>query len=197
VTGLRIGSRDRRALVTGAVAIAVMVTLVRAVPAVMDWNRDAREAALEERSALAKAEAMLARSGAVRESTITRGRRVIGLAPLLLGGETPNSAGASLAGALSGAAARAGVHLGVVQLRGDTLARDVFTRIGAHADATGDIRGVSAFLALLESGPPLLAVRSYSVTQPEPGAGDDRMETLRVEIDVEGLMLSPRTQSKP
>jgi hypothetical protein len=64
-------------------------------------------------------------------------------------------------------------------------------------DVTGDIRGVMAMLASLERGPTLLAVRSLSISQPDLTAGDDRVEALHVEIDVEGLMFNPKAKRAP
>ena len=84
------------------------------------------------------------------------------------------------------------MRLGAVQIRPDTAGSETFTRISVRADAMGDVAGVTKMLATLERGPTLLAVRSLSIDQSEPAATSDRMESLRVSIVVEGLMLSPR-----
>jgi len=191
----RLTGRDRRALLAGAAALAVLMAATKGLPAFRDWQREARGADAEAREALVRERTLIANAEATRESTIVRGRRMIALAPSILAGDTPGAAGASLAGILSGAAALSGMRLGAVQLRGDTLSRDSFTRIGAHMDATGDIRGVAAMLAALERGPTLLSVRSLSIAQPDLTAGDDRTEALRIELEVEGLMLNPRTKA--
>jgi hypothetical protein len=189
---LQLGRRDRRALLVGTAAIAAAIALARGVPAYLSWLAEARGADAEAQIALAGARAILARSDSVRDSAIARGRRVIALAPAILGGDTPNMAGASLAGLLSGAAALNGVRTGSIQVRSDSLSRDAFTRIGAHLEATGDVRGITNMLTALEDGPTLLVVRSLAISQSDPAAGDDRVEALRVELDVEGLMLNPR-----
>jgi hypothetical protein len=190
--GIRMSTRDRRALLGGAAALILVLAISRGLPAYLAWQREARSEDAELRRALSSANSVIALSEATRDSTITRGRRVIALAPAILSGDTPNSAGATLAGVLSGAAAQSGVRLGAIQLRSDSLSRDAFTHIGAHMEATGDIRGVAAMLGALERGPTLLAIRSLSITQPDLLAGDDRVEALRVELDVEGVMLNPR-----
>jgi hypothetical protein len=192
MTALRMSIRDRRALLAGVAALAIVLAVGRGVPAFLSWQREARGEDAEARQALARDRSLIALDPATRDSAIVRGRRVIALAPVILSGDSPNSAGATLAGILSGAAAQSGVRLGAVQIRSDSLSRDAFTRIGAHMEATGDIRGVANMLDALERGPTLLSIRSFSITQPEMLAGDDRVEALRVELDVEGLMLNPR-----
>jgi len=192
VKRLQLSRRDRRALVGGAAAIALVLGVVRAVPAARSWDREARAESGELRAALARDRAMIARSATVRESTIARGRRIIALAPSLLGGETVAGAAASLASLLSGAAAQSNVRLGAVQLRGDSLSHSAFTRIGAHVDATGDVTGISHLLSALERGSAVIAIKSFAITQPDVAAGDDRVEALHLEMDVEGIMLNPK-----
>jgi hypothetical protein len=189
---IRMGRRDRRALLVGVAAIAATIVAARGVPAYLAWQREARAAVIELRGSLARAQGLIVRAGPSRDSAIARGHRVIALAPAILSGDTPNSAGATLAGILAGAAAQSGIRLGTVQVRADSLSRDAFTRVGAHMEATGDVRGIIGMLGALEGGPQFIAIRSLSISQPEPAAGDDRVETLHVELDVEGLMLNPR-----
>src|ERR671938_1894657 len=117
---------------------------------------------------------------------------MLALAPALLSGDTPAAAGATLAGLVSGAAARASVRLGVLQVRADSLGHGTFTRIAVTGSATGDVQGVAELLSALEHGPTLLAVRALSVSQTDPAAPVDRMEVLHVDFAVEGLMLNTR-----
>lgn len=190
---LRLGQRDVRALLAGAGAVATILLAVRGVPLYFAWTQEARAEDTEARTAAARERALVADAGAANDSAVVRGRRMIALAPAVLSGDTPNSASATLAGLLSGAAAQSGVRLSSVQMHGDSLSHDVFTRIAAHLEATGDIRGITQLLAVLERGPTLLAITSLAITQPDPNAGDDRIEALRLELDVQGLMLNPKS----
>ena len=98
---------------------------------------------------------------------------------------------------MSDAATDAGVKLGSVQPRVDSEPRTLgaaraplhqaFARISVHGDAVGDVVALTQFLAELEHGPVLLAVRALSITQPEPAAPSSRMETLHAEFAVVGL----------
>lgn len=192
MTRPKLSTRDRRTIALGVAVVAFLLGASRAIPAYRGWEVELRETRFETEHELADDRELVGNERAVRESTIVRGRRVIALAPAILPGETANSAGASLAGVISGAAAQAGAKLGAVQLRSDSLSRGAFTRIGAHVEATGDIRGITKMLAALERGPTLIAIRAFSIEQREPAAGDDRVEALHVQLDVEGIMLNPR-----
>jgi len=189
---MRIAARDRRALGLGAAAVLAVLAFARGAPAYTNWRSESGAERAEARAELDHARVLVARASAARESTITRGRRLIAVAPAILSGETVNAAGATLAGLLSGAAAQSGVKLGAVQLRPDSLSRAAFTPIGARVDATGDIRGLMQMLSLIESGPTVLRVRSLGITQPDIAAADDRVEALHLELEVEGLMFNSR-----
>lgn len=196
---LALAPRDQRTLRIGATVIVTLVALARGVPALQQWAREARSAAVSTSADLARATARVRLRRALGDSLAARNRRFLALAPALLSGDTPASAGATLAGLVSGAAAAAGVRLGAVQIhapRADAAQRDAFTRIIAETDATGDVHGLAQLLALLERGPILLAVRTFAVTQAEPAAPADRMEVLHATLIVEGLMLAPRATAR-
>ena len=194
---MRMSTRDRRALTISAAAIVGLTVLGRGLPALLTWER--REATVaEERGAdLARARVQLARARMVQDSARAHGARIVALAPLLLGGDSPATASATLAGILSGAAARANVRVGALQLHADTATRGTFVRVGVRGEVTGDIAGVTAMLASLERGPTMLAIRELSITQPEPAVASDHMEALHVELMVEGLMQRPIDKGAP
>jgi hypothetical protein len=196
MTKPRLGVRDRRALTIGAGLIAMVLLSSRGVPAMLAWQREKDRDSDARQEKLERAMAAMSRVSSVRDSIRARGARIVALAPALVAGDTPASASASLAELMSGAAALSNVKLGALQLHADTTSRDAFVRVGVHGEATGDVTGVMSMLASLESGPTLLAVRELSITQPEPSAPADHMETLHVELTVEGLMLRQRAPEK-
>ncbi|HEU0013975.1 MAG TPA: type II secretion system protein GspM [Longimicrobium sp.] len=185
----RMSDRDRRVLVMGAIAIALMLLLTRGLPAWRRWDRDARAAAAEMAAEAARAEAGVRRLPAALDSLQARKARLVALGQSLLDGDTPAAAGATLASLVTGAAARAGVQTGSVQVRPDTTAGATFSRIRVSADGVGDLPAITRMLTLLEGAPELLAVRALAITQPDAGGPADRAESLRVEITVEGLAL--------
>jgi hypothetical protein len=175
--------------VFGACVILIVLVGRNAIPSLLTWQRDVRDAASRNEEKLGRAKLSLGRAAQVQDSLESRNARVVALAPALLGGDSPATASATLAGIVSGAAARANVRIGALQLSADTAARGIFTRVSVHGDAIGDIAGVTALLNALEGGPTLLAIRQLSITQPEPGTPPDHAEALRVELAVVGLML--------
>ena len=191
---MQMSARDRRALTIGVATIAVLFAIGKGFPRLLSWERDARSDASDQQEDLDRATAEIARARIVQDSAKARGARIIALAPALIEGDSPATASATLAGIISGAAARSNVKIGALQLRADTSSRGTFVRVGVRGDATGDIAGVTAMIAALEGGPTLLAVRELSITQPEALASADHAEALRVELSVEGLMLRPHPE---
>jgi hypothetical protein len=186
---LAMSDRDRRTLLLGALVVGALVAGVRGVPAVRGWQESARAASAEMQDAVARAEGALAHLAPALDSLEARRERFIALAPGVVDGDTRAAAGAALASRLSGAAAGAGVRMGAVQVRPDTVSTGTFTRIVARADATGDLPALARLLADLERGPELLAIREISINQPEAGGPADRPEALRMELAVEALAL--------
>jgi hypothetical protein len=193
---LAISTRDRRVLAFGAAAISLLLLVGRGIPAWSRWDADARASAVELRAEAAGADAAVRSLPALRDSAAARSERLVDLAPAIVAGESVASAGASLASLVSGAAAKAGVQLGAVQLsQPDSAARTVFTRLRVRTDATGDLPSLLRFLQALEGGPTLLAVREWSISQPNAGGPADRPEQLRLELSVEGL--TAPTEARP
>lgn len=189
--------RDRRTLLVGGAVIFVVLLVFRGLPAWRRWDADARASGAELVEAAARAEADVRSLPTLADSVAAREERLVALAPRVLDGGTPAAAGASLASLVSGAAARAHVALGTVQVQPDTATTGTFARVTVRGDATGDLPGIARMLALLEGGPELLAVREVSITQPDAGGPADRVETLRLEFAVQGLALRRSAEARP
>jgi len=112
----------------------------------------------------------------------------------ILGGDTPALAGATLAELVSDVAEATKAQAGNVQVRTDSLARGTFVAVQVQASITGDLFAVTRFLAKLESGPKLVALREVGITaQADPSGvqGAARRETIRADVVVEGLARNP------
>lgn len=181
--------RDRRTIAIGIALIGGLLCWKRGWPAWRSWTANRVEAASEVRAQLAAIEASVAGAEAVRESLDARRARLLDLGPQLLDGESPASGAATLAAFLSGAAVESRLELGALQLAADAARAGAFAQVSVRASATGDVRGVAAFLAHVERGPLLLAVRELSVDQADPAGAPDRPEALRMSIRVNGLVL--------
>lgn len=193
-----LSGRDRRVLLAGAAAIALLLLVGRGIPAWRRWDAGVRASAAELTAEAARAEAAVRALPTLRDSAEARRARLVALAPALLNGETTASAGAALAALVSGAAAKAGVQVGAVLLsQPDSAARTVFTRVRVRSDATGDLPGLLRFLRELEGGPALLSVRDWSVSQPAAGGPAEVPESLRLEFAVEGLTALGPAEVRP
>jgi hypothetical protein len=187
-----LSDRDRRTLIIGVAVIALLVLLSKGVPAWRRWDAGVRASAGEMAAEAARAERTVRLLPASLDSLEARKGRFIAVGQGVLDGESAAASGAALASLVSGAAARAGVQMGSVQLRPDTASAGTFMRMGVRADATGDLPAITRMLALLEGAPELLAIRELAITQPAPGGPAEQPEALRMEITVQGLALVRR-----
>lgn len=186
----RFSGRDRRALFMGVTFVALSLAATKLLPAWRAWEREVMASAAELAVEADRAGRDAAGLRAARDSLAARSERFLALGPRLVGSGSATLAAASLASLVTEAAAAAGARLGPIQLRSDSAVAGAFRRVGVRGELTGDVRGVTAFLAALERGPALLAVRELSIIQPEPGAPQDRVETLTVQFVVEGVALA-------
>jgi hypothetical protein len=179
--------REMRVLVAGIATIASLVAAGRGVPAWYRWHDRVTQRAADVRRELDRARARVRDSGAVRDSLATRAKRMSALMPALVSRSAPAQAAGELAALIGDAAQEAGMRVASLQVRPDTVRGSGYTRVAVRADLVGDVAGLSAVLATLESGLPLLDVRELSVTQPELASAGGRPEALRVQLFVVGL----------
>lgn len=184
-----LSDRDRRTLVGGIAIVLALVLFSRGLPAWRRWDANTRASAAEMAAEAAEAQSTVRRLPASLDSLQARRERYVALGRGILDGESPAAAGASLASLVSGAAARAGVQIGSVQVRPDSAGAGTFMRIAVQADGTGDLPAIVRMLGMLEGGRELLAIRQVSITQPTPGGPAEQAEALRLDLTVDGLAL--------
>jgi hypothetical protein len=185
---LRIDARERRTLLIGIVAVPLLLLTSRGVPAWRAWKAEMRAQAAEAVAEHHEVEALIARLPTMEDSAHVRLSRAGEAEKLLLRGNNSATAGASLAGILSEAARRSGMSVDAVTPRPGTAGAAGIQRVSAATTITGDIAGLTSFLAIIEAGPALLLVRDLQIDQPEPAAARDRPESLRASILVQGLV---------
>ncbi|HEY2025513.1 MAG TPA: GspMb/PilO family protein [Gemmatimonadaceae bacterium] len=176
----------------GVGAVALILLAGRGGPRLWAWTVESRQAAVALRTQERRTLSDLRTLRRTHDSADAR-RYALGDAfPSLLRGLTTAAITASLAELVSEEAEIAGVRLGTVDVRADTTRRTgAYLRVTAHADLTGDVRGVSALIAGLEGNQRRLAIRHLSITQSAVAAGPQQMEALHATIVVEGLGRRP------
>ena len=195
---------DKRTLIRGSLAIAFLLLVSKGLPAYRAWAHDTAAARDEELGDAARGSALLASLPAIRDSLRARSGRALALAPTVLEGDGPGAASATLASLVTDAASDAGVSLGTLETRGDltngvnlpaslSARHHALVTVSVHGVLTGDVVGVGQFLSELEDAQELSAVRDLSISQPEPAAGSNQMETLHAEFTVVGLALAPES----
>ncbi|HWH04755.1 MAG TPA: type II secretion system protein GspM [Gemmatimonadales bacterium] len=184
--------RDRRALLWGVGVVAGAWMALRGVPAGVRAVRALRERTVTQVETLARAEDVVLRGPAVRDSMAQAFRAIVALAPDLEDGEGPADAEASLSALVSLAANRHALKV----VRADPLpdsTMGAFHRVALHAEVEGDLGGVTGLLTTLETRTPLLTVSRFSLEAPDPVPHPRTPEVLHLSLDVSGYYL-PRAK---
>lgn len=184
---------DRRILMVGLSAIAVLLAASRLGPSAIDWYLVTLASADSLISVVAREEASIRALPITRDSLVARTVRLASLDSAILEGKTPALAGATLSEVISDYAEESKAQVGNVQLRIDSAAATAaFVKVGAHASVKGDLAAITRFLARVESGPTLLAVRGLEmISEGDPSASQNSTESLRADVMIEGLARNP------
>ena len=186
--------RDRRAIMLGASVVLAIVVPGRGIPGWKRWVSEERDRARQVQTRVVRLRSIIGVRSRLSDSVRAASRQYLGLAPRLLDGDKPVTAGATLLAMVSNAATGSGLQVGSVQSTGDSAGRR-FVRVAVRGEATGDVIGLAEFLETLETGPVITSVRELSVDQPDPGAPAEQSEALRIQFVVEGIGLR-RTRVK-
>jgi Type II secretion system (T2SS), protein M subtype b len=181
-----LGTRDRRALTMGVATVLIALVASRGAPAWYAALERAREESASAARSSRDARSLLSSLPAMRDSLIARRATLLGALPLVTSAPDANAAASSLSGAVSRAAADAGLATIAVSLRPDTIVVRGLSRSRVSLEARGDVSGLMQFLLLLEAGPPMMRVVEMTVTQPDP-IGEARAEELRIMLVAEGV----------
>jgi len=181
--------RDRRALAWGAAVVLAGVLMLRVIPAGVRAAASGRDRAADRVDALTRAQDLVLEGPAVRDSLATALAGVVALAPRMLDGRSRAEASATLSALLSLQAGRSGLKVLRLAPTGDS-ARGILQPVGVQAEFEGDAAGLTAFLATVERGHPLLTLLALAITAPEAVPRSGSAEALHIEVEVRGWYLA-------
>ena len=188
--------RDRKTFIGGAVVVTAVLVLGRGLPAWKRWDRSAHAEAVaavtqasERRASLANAKRTVQLAGQIE-------RQLLGVAPAFVHGDGPGAA-AALASLVGDHAGVSGVRVGAISATADTGVHVDVRHISVRGDVTGDVRGITQFLAALESGAPLLSVRELTITQSDLAADANHPETLHADFVVDAIARQASEDASP
>lgn len=170
----------------------MLVAVTKAAPAARRWEDGELVAARQASAAARNARWEVANAIKIREAENVAVSALASLDSSLLHAETQPDAAAKLGAFISEAADSADLNLGTLELRDDLRSTPGLWRVGVRANLRGDLESLATFLAILEKGAKLIAVRELSVVQPDPALPDEKPETLQIEIAVEALAIPTR-----
>ena len=180
-------ARDRRALTAGVAIIGAVLLAFRILPAARAWSLEGRRAWADASLTLAAAERVLRDHPEVADSTRVRAAQFVDLAPLVFGA----GGAASLSAHVSRAARESQVQLEAISISADSAtASNVFRSLRVAGVVLGDVRGLTTFVAAIESRAPLVVFREVVIDQSEPAAPPVQPERLRMSFWAESLGLA-------
>jgi len=190
---VRLRPRDRRALTVGAVMLVAAWLGTRAIPSAVRAASELRHRTTERVEELARAREALASEPWARESLVVRAQRLVAWAPRLLAGVSSGDARVELASFAGGMAALRHVRIARQDALPDSAA-GLFTEVALRLQAEGDVEGIAAWLASLEEGPKLIAVREVTLTAPEPASPATQAERLAADVVIASW--TPRVEKR-
>jgi hypothetical protein len=188
-----VGSRDRRAAITGIALILGLVAMFRGVPLAVGALRNLEGGASDAQRSLRRSRDVIAEEADMRAAFAVSARRLLASAPLLLTGHSSADAASALSSLVGGIAARDRIRIGRMESLRDSTA-GAFIRIAVRVEAQGDIAGISHWLATMEEGQPLLTLSGLSLSAPDARGAGDRPEVLRAEVTITGWAMLPLVQ---
>ena len=194
---LVVSPQDRRTLAIGVAVVGSLLAVGKGVPTWRAWDSAQQARAVDHVRQLTIARRGVHWLPAMRDSAGRRTARVVTLTEQLVRARSVPQAAASLASVLGEDATRAGVKVFTLSVRPDSAARNGFATVGVRVSAEGDVDGLTRYLRRIEGDSLLLAVRELTVTQPDPGAPDNKAEALRLDLLVEGLARIDTTTGAP
>jgi len=182
-----LSTADRRALVFGAFAIALIVGLGKGAPAIRSWHSARVAIARDLGGQLASARTGAQWLGALNDTAAAATARLDSVRALMLRARSPESAAASLASIVSAILTAKGADVVALNLQADSVVRLGMARVGVRISAETDVAGLAAILVALESRPMPMVLRELSIGQPDPGAPVTKADALRVDLVVQTL----------
>lgn len=180
--------RDRRALLLGLGTIVAAVMLLRVAPAAIRAALAWRTRVAAQEQTLDRERELIAAIPQARDSLRQALAAVVALAPRIVAAATPAEASATLDSVVSLAASRHALKVQRIDPLPDSSA-GVFIRVAVHVEVEGDVRGLAALLAALESGEPVLTVSALSVDAPQAAGSKEAPEILHIALSVSGFAL--------
>lgn len=179
--------REHRTLTLG-LGVLILISLFGKARVWLAWSRQQFYAAAELQRTLNRVRDDLRSYPATHDSARALRLQLGNEFHSLLQGTTTPATEAALIESIHEAADAAGVRLGSVSVNTDTSQGDKFYAHPRGAlEATGDVRGVTTFLAALEGNESRIRLVSMNISQSEPFAESRRSEALHLTLIVEGL----------
>ena len=178
-------------------AMLVILGAIIVLRLAMSWREWAFKVRLQREVAerdLARTHAMIAAAPARLDSVRRVRSELRALSDSFLVAGTAAQAAAALSSAVTDRAAASNIALGTTDVRVDTTSGRVLRTASLQAEATGRFDDIVSFMAAVESGDEVLALRRTSITvAPGEGGGNG---VVRMRFTVIGTLVTPSLASR-
>ena len=182
--------RDRRALIVGGVALLGCWVALRLLPAALRTEAKLRDRVAHQTASLERFRTDLESLPALEDSGAAIKRRLVVLAPRLLGGTSANEATAELSVILRRQLEALHARVERIVVTPDSVVDSALKRISARVELETDSIGLEQILGHFANADPLLVVDALQVATAEPPAAGASVERLRVSLHVWGWWLA-------
>lgn len=183
-------SRDRRALVVGAVIIALALGAFRVLPWAMRKGTAAHDELALESASLARMQRDIADAPAIEATAVTLRGQLAELSPRIVDGGTPAESAATLTAHVAHLATEHDVRIERSDLLPDSTRVGRLSKVALQLAFEGDTRGVALFVRGLEVGTLALIVTDLRISALDAVSAPTAPEVLRAELIVRGWFLA-------
>lgn len=187
--------RDRRAATLGLAIVIAALLVLRGVPAALRAEHTLRSKVEEKTSLAMRLRAETAALPTLEDSAKALQSALVRLAPQLIAGTTAIEGQAELSVVLRSLAEGLGAQVERVTAVPDSASAGSLARVRVRLEGESDARGIAQFLAAVKRHPTVLEVVSLRLMALEPGSPGTVAERVRIEIVVQGWLLTSRSNT--
>jgi hypothetical protein len=172
----------------GILLASCLIAFAFGLPRIRRWEQEAIAASAQATRQLARAEQLVRWQAKWDSRPTTESTSIASMATSRGDAQSVADARNGVLATIERVAAESGVHLISTDILRDSIVGVIGGIVGVRVSGSGDVRGLTKWIAGVESAVPRMRLRDFVVTQSDPGATDRQPEQLRIEAVVEAAV---------
>lgn len=174
----------------GILLASCLIAFAFGLPRIRRWEQEVFAASAQATRQLARAEQLVRWQARWDSRSTADSISIVRIATSRGDAESVADARNGVLATIERVAAESGVQLISTDILRDSIVGVIGGIVGVRVSGSGDVRGLTKWIAGVESAVPTMRLRDLVVTQSEPGATDRQPEQLRIEAVVEAAVTS-------